>query len=98
MNDTQATPKHIQRSTDLLKEITKEPYAWPGGHRKWALMNDGLMLSFEACKQESELILNTDGYDGWTISELFVHWQGEPLECDHTGEYHHSEYGPDDEE
>ena len=91
-NEGFATTEAQQRSTDYLNEIVKSPYAWPGGYRIWAQMADGGVLCAEACKEEQEAIRDAQGDPQWTIHALFVHWEGEPLTCDHTGATHNAEY------
>jgi hypothetical protein len=86
------TATDVAQSNAYLDRIIKNPYAWPGGYRVWALMADGGTVSAEACKEEADTIRD-NGSDDWTIVNIFVHWEGEPLICDHTGESYESEYG-----
>ena len=85
--------EQIAQSNAYLDEIIKNPFSFPGGYRVWAQMADGGTVSAEACKEEANTIRD-NGSDDWTIVELFIHWEGEPLMCEHTGEFYAAEYGP----
>ena len=86
------TATDVAQSNAYLDEIMKHPFAFPGGHRVWALMAGGGTVSAEACKDEADTIRDNGSAD-WPIVNLFVHWEGEPLMCEHTGEFYASEYG-----
>ena len=85
----------VAQSNAYLDEIISNPFSFPGGYRVWARMADGGTVSAEACKDEADTIRD-NGSDDLTIVDLFVHWEGEPLMCEHTGEFYDSEYGPID--
>lgn len=85
----------IAQSNTYLDEIIRNPFAWPGGYRVWSLMADGGHVSAEACKEEADTIRD-NGSNEWTIVDLFIHWEGDPLVCEHTGKFYDSEYGPTD--
>ena len=89
------TAADVAQSNAYLEEIISNPYAWPGGYRIWAFMANGSTISAEACKEEADTIRD-NGEEDWTIVDLFVHWEGEPLMCEHTGEFYDSEYGSTD--
>jgi hypothetical protein len=78
---------------DYLNDIISAPNAFPGGYRKWALMDDGEVMCAEAVREEQDAIRESDGRDGWSIVDVFVHWEGEPLTCCHSGRTFDSEYG-----
>jgi hypothetical protein len=83
----------MTKSEELMLEMISRPYAFPGGYRRLALMDDGEVMSLDGVKQNRELIRESKGDDGWGIVGLFVHWEGEPLICCQTGKELCSEYG-----
>ena len=83
----------MTNSSELLKTIADSPYAFPGGYQTHALTNDGECLCHKCCKEESKLILDSDGNDGWGIVALFIHWEGEPITCCNCYTEYSSEYG-----
>lgn len=79
----------------IAATIASAPYAWPGGYRIHAATDDGGCLCSNCCKSEAESISESDPGDGWHVVATFVHWEGEPLTCDHCGTAYPSEYGDD---
>jgi len=77
----------------LADSIAKAPFAFPGGYRRHALTDDGATLCATCCKSEREQIATTYQGDGWTVVAEFVHWEGEPINCDHCNTEYPSEYG-----
>lgn len=78
---------------EYLDDIIAGRFAIPGMYRKWALMDDGEVMCAEAVREEQDAIRGSDGRDGWSIVDVFVHWEGEPLTCCHSGRTFESEYG-----
>jgi hypothetical protein len=70
------------RSLRLADELVKEPYAWPGGYPRFAVMNDGAALCHECCKDDRESIATTTGHDGWCVTALDINWEDPHLQCD----------------
>ena len=47
-------------SIELANLLVKEPYAWPGGYPRYALMMDGGALCVACCKSEAKRIADVD--------------------------------------
>lgn len=45
------------KAIEQIKDLIREPYAWPGGYEKFAVMNDGGLLCAECCKAHFRLIV-----------------------------------------
>ena len=54
----------------ILKDVVREPYAWPGGYEKFAIANDGGVLCHECCKKYFKTIMHSTLFeykDGWDV-------------------------------
>ena len=79
--------------TEILKEFIRSGgYAWPGGYQCALLMADGEIIDAQAARENYRLIRREAGRD-WTPVEVFIHWEGEPLYCAHSGREIPSAYG-----
>lgn len=67
-------------------------YAWPGGYPCALLMSDGEVIDAQAARENYRLIRRETGWD-WTPIDVFIHWEGEPLHCAHSGREIPSAYG-----
>jgi hypothetical protein len=71
--------------------------AWPGGYPLYAVTADGAVLSAAAVRGEYRQVIRAtksrDTHSGWCIDAIGVHWEGEPLVCEHTGATISSAYG-----
>lgn len=71
---------------NMLVEMIREPFAWPGGYEKVLILADGAVLCRECCRKEARRIMSDirDGYDtGWLpagISTVEL-LDGEPVQC-----------------
>ncbi len=82
--------------TTEFKNFVREPYAWPGGYPKYALMNDGGCLCHKCAKDNAKLVIRStrDGErDGWNCAGVDINWEDNALYCDHCGELIESAYG-----
>ena len=78
---------------ETLKEFIRSGgYAWPGGYQCALLMADGEVIDAQAARENYRLIRREIGRD-WTPVEVFIHWEGEPLYCAHSGREIPSAYG-----
>jgi len=78
---------------ETLKEFIRSGgYAWPGGYQCALLMADGEVIDAQAARENYRLIRREAGRD-WTPVEVFIHWEGEPLYCAHSGREIPSAYG-----
>lgn len=72
--------------------IRSNGYAWPGGYPCALLMADGEVICAKSARENYRLIRRQSGKD-WTAVDVFIHWEGEPLYCAHSGEKIESAYG-----
>jgi hypothetical protein len=86
---------------DHLKEFIRSGgYAWPGGYPCALLMADGEVIDAQAAHENYRQIrratqagVKGGGSWGWIAVDVFVHWEGEPLICAHSGRLIDSAYG-----
>lgn len=81
--------------TTLQNFIRSGGYAWPGGYPMALLMEDGEVIDSKAARENYRLIRRETGRD-WTPVDVFIHWEGEPLVCVHSGRLIESAYGGDE--
>jgi hypothetical protein len=76
-----------------------EAYAWPGGYPLFHLVADGgILCAGPQCANGPESRAD-DAAEDWRVIASDVHWEGEPLHCDHCGRSIESAYGvPEGEE
>lgn len=77
---------------------TLPSYAWPGGYPIYYTFKDGGICCPDCAngKNGSEAKEGHDGSnedDQWQIVSQDVHWEGEPMICDHCGKQIESAYG-----
>ena len=78
---------------DTLKQfIRSNGYAWPGGYPCALLMADGECIDAQSARENYRLIRRRTDTD-WTPVAVFIHWEGEPLICAHSGRLIDSAYG-----
>lgn len=76
----------------LQEFIRSGGYAWPGGYQMALLMRDGEVIDAQSARENYRLIRRETGKD-WTPVDVFIHWEGEPLYCAHSGREIPSAYG-----
>lgn len=81
----------------LQSFIRSNGYAWPGGYPMALMMLDGEVIDSKAARENYRLIRRETGRD-WTPIDVFIHWEGEPLICAHSGREIESAYGNPDSE
>lgn len=75
-----------------------EAYAWPGGYEISYITKDGGVLCHGCANENLELTL-TDPMDAqWHIIAADIHYEGDPLTCDHCGRIINPEYGYGDDD
>ncbi len=60
-----------KQNTELLKDIIRNPFVWPGGYARFAITTDGGVLCYECLRDEYQNILHSTKYrynDGWEVS------------------------------
>lgn len=80
------------KHSDLQAFIRSGGFAWPGGYPCALLMADGEVIDAQAARENYRLIRRAESPD-WTPSGVFIHWEGEPLTCAHSGRLIDSAYG-----
>ena len=89
------------RTQDLQAFIRSKGFAWPGGYPCALLMADGECIDARAARENYRQIRRNMGDNpysrDWQPAEVFVHWEGEPLQCAHSGRLIGSAYGNPDE-
>ena len=81
---------------ELQQFIRSGGFAWPGGYPCALLMADGEVIDAKAARENYRLIRRETGPD-WTPVDVFIHWEGEPLFCAHSGREIPSAYGEGEE-
>lgn len=76
----------------LQNFIRSNGVAWPGCYPCALLMADGEVIDAQAARENYRLIRRQTGQD-WTAIDVFIHWEGEPLFCAHSGRAIPSAYG-----
>lgn len=93
--------KRLRRKLKL--EVNREAlpsYAWPGGYPLYYLCADSGTLCPSCVNAEIDLIdvAKRDHDKQWDVIACDVHYEGDPLTCDHCNCEIESAYGnPDDE-
>lgn len=90
---------YIETKEDFLYALENGPYAWPGGYPLYFTCADGSPLSFDAAKEEKELIIESiqnDAQDEWHVVGFDINWEDTEMYCIHTGEKIQSAYGDDE--
>jgi hypothetical protein len=80
------------RSLRLADDLSRAPFAWPGGYPLHAITSDGGCLCRHCCASERLSIATTTGHDGWSVTDLAVNWEDPELFCDHCSERIESAY------
>lgn len=80
----------------LQQFIRSNGFAWPGGYPMALLMSDGEVIDARSARENYKLIRRASSRD-WSPSEVFIHWEGEPLRCAHSDRPIESAYGNPDE-
>ena len=80
----------------LQQFIRSGGFAWPGGYPCALLMSDCEVIDAKAARENYRLIRRETGRD-WTPVAVFIHWEGAPLYCAHSGREIPSAYGEGEE-
>jgi hypothetical protein len=83
-----------------LKMLIRNPYAWPGGYPRYAVLEDGAALCVKCCTDEYKLILGhtrtPSTRSGWEYAGADINWEDPELHCDHCGNRIESAYAEDE--
>ena len=80
----------------LQEFIRSGGFAWPGGYPCALLMSDGEVIDAKAARENYRLIRRETEQE-WTPVDVFIHWEGAPLYCAHSGREILSAYGEGEE-
>ena len=84
--------------SDLQLFIRSGGYAWPGGYQCALLMVDGECIDAQSARENYRQIRRNMAPSpidrDWKPIEVFIHWEGDPLICAHSGREIPSAYGP----
>lgn len=79
----------IKTIQDFNEALERGPYAWPGGYPCYFLMTDCEPLSFEAAKENADLIRDAlrddDKRSGWHVYAVDINWEDPELYCADSG-------------
>jgi hypothetical protein len=81
---------------DLQSFIRSGGYAWPGGYPCVLLMRDGECIDAQSARENYRQIranMRDSTSLDWTPESVFIHWEGEPIVCAHSGREIESAYG-----
>ena len=81
-----------------FKNLIREPYAWPGGYPKYAVMSDCEALCAKCAKDNAKLIIRAtrdNNHSGWGCAGVDINWEDTELYCAHCGDAIPSAYGED---
>lgn len=87
---------HIKTVEQFDAALEDGAYAWPGGYPKYFVTHDGEALSFDAAKENRDLIAAeiAEGANcGWRIVAVDINWEDKDMYCCHTGNKIQSAYG-----
>lgn len=87
-----------QSRVRAAKDLAKQPYAWPGGYPKFAVMTDGECMCHRCVKKEFGLVgrATHDGLkDGWAVDSVEINWEDSDLRCCHCDARIESAYAED---
>ena len=82
---------------ELQDFIRSGGFAWPGGYQCALRMADGEVIDARSARENYRLSRRAVTRE-WKPLEVFIHWEGESLQCAHSGREIPSAYGiPDDD-
>ena len=88
----------------LQEFIRSNGWAWPGGYPCVLLMADGECIDAKSArenyKQIRRAMMNERAWwvdAQWTPETIFIHWEGEPIFCAHSGRMIESAYGEEEQ-
>lgn len=85
-------------NTKFLRDFVRyNGYAWPGGYPMVLITADGAVIDAQSARENYRQILRATRNPGtdrqWEAIETYIHWEGEPMECAHSGRMIESAYG-----
>lgn len=91
----------MKNTAELKQFIRSNGFAWPGGYPCALMMADSEVIDAQSAKENFKSIVRAwrDGKSNngpdkqWQPVCVFIHWEGEPLYCAHSGREIPSAYG-----
>lgn len=84
-------------TTQLKQFVRSGGYAWPGGYPLYAICADCEVIDAQSARENYRQVLRATRNPGtdsqWEIIGVDVHWEGEPLQCAHSGRFIESASG-----
>jgi hypothetical protein len=85
-------------AADLKAFIRSGGCAWPGGYPTALLMADGECIDAQSARENYRQIRECmrfpdGGNKDWTPEGVYIHYEGEPIICAHSGRAIESAYG-----
>jgi len=85
-------------NTKFLRDFVRcNGLAWPGGYPMVLIMADGEVIDAQSARENYRQILLATRNPGtnrqWEAIGADIHWEGEPMECAHSGRMIESAYG-----
>ena len=81
--------------------IRSNGFAWPGCYQMALLMADGEVIDAQSTRENYRIVrraMQSPGSDRqWEPREVFIYWEGAPIECAHSGRSIPSAYGETEE-
>ncbi len=89
--------REVLRQTGILARGTEAEeklpsFAWPGGYPLYYLCADGGILCPDCANGDDVAQADADDKQ-WHVTGVDVHWEGQPLTCDHCNGSIESAYG-----
>jgi len=86
------------KPAEQVKNLIRQPFAFPGGYPKFAITSDGDALCHECCQFEFRNIITSirqDLNDGWQVVGVDINWEDPLLFCGHCNQRIESAYAED---
>ena len=79
-----------RNEVNILKDVIRNPYAWPGGYERAIVTTDGGLVCHKCAKEEYYTMLHStrgEYNDGWDVAgSVLVEELTDSPSCDHCGE------------
>ena len=81
----------------LANDLATNPYAWPGGYPRFAIMDDGEAMCHKCVASNKEFIGDAEDGDEWHLHAVSVNWEDGSLYCCHCNARIESAYAEPEE-
>lgn len=88
----------MKTDTKFLRDFVRyNGLAWPGGYPMVLIMWDCNVIDAQSARENYRQILRATRHPGtdrqWQAIGTCIYWEGEPMECAHSGRMIESAYG-----